>query len=96
MLWSENFDDHSKSQQKIQIEKEKEMKELKQKIKAINVRKKKSTLLIKETKVFLQHLHLHNTKNQKALDWQVFHTLDDVVAIHINISMQLPAPTLKC
>jgi hypothetical protein len=26
----------------------------------------------------------------------VFHTLDDVVAIHINISMQLPAPTLKC
>jgi hypothetical protein len=41
MLWSENFDDHSKSQQKIQIEKEKEMKELKQKIKAINVRKKK-------------------------------------------------------
>lgn len=57
--------------------------------------KKKSTLLIKETKVFLQHLHLHNTKNQKALDWQVFHTLDDVVAIHINISMQLPAQTLK-
>jgi hypothetical protein len=25
MLWSENFDDHSKSQQKIQIEKEKEI-----------------------------------------------------------------------